>query len=147
MKREYGQDYTEEAIALFTRFVGRHGFTHEVEIGAPVEVMWNIPAQPGLSLPIILGLQNYDELNFGVADFWSYFFPFNRVYERFERYLDLWVSSDARVAETGPVGRVLQIREGKRWKSVYAANRMLPVWRKPRALVLNDPTYSNSTMT
>lgn len=141
------RDCTEEATALFMRFVSRHGLTYDVDTDAPVEVMWNVPAQKGLSLPIILGLQNWDELNFGVEDFWSYFFPFDRVAEEFERYLDLWMSGEARVAVTGPIGRMLQVREGNRWKTVYGANRILPMWRKPRDIIQNDPSYSNSTMT
>jgi hypothetical protein len=113
----------------------------------PIDVMWTVPAQPGLSLPITLGLQNDDELNFGVADFWSHFFPFNEVAERFESYLDMWVSGNARIGITGRLGRVMQVRDGSGWKTVYGANRLPFVWRQPKEIIQNDPTYSNSTMT
>ena len=86
-----------------------------------------------------LGLQNGDELNLGVSDFWSYFFPFEEVAAEFERILDAWVTGEARVAITGPWGRVLQLREGGRWKSVYGDNRILPVWREPKHTVQNRP--------
>ncbi len=132
-------DYTEQAEALFTRFAQRHGLSYEVETDVPMEVCWILPAQEKLSLPLTLGLQNLDELNFGVSDFWSYFFPFERAAERFERILDAWVSGEARVAVTGPWGRVLQLWEDGRWKSVYGANRMFPVWRTPKRTVQNRP--------
>ncbi|MDP2046859.1 MAG: Sua5/YciO/YrdC/YwlC family protein [Deltaproteobacteria bacterium] len=48
-----------------------------------------------MSLPLTLGLQNSDELNFGVADFWSYFFPFDDVAREFGDHLDL-------ILEAGP---------------------------------------------
>ncbi len=134
-----GGDCTEEATALFTRFAGRHGLHFEVEHDAPVEVLWNFPVQNGVTLPIVLGLQNGDELNFGVADFWSYFFPFETAAEQFEQALDAWITGDARVAVTGPWGRVLQVREKGRWRSIYGANRLLPVWREPRRTIENRP--------
>lgn len=141
------RDCTEEATALFMRFVDRHGFTHEVNTDAPVEVMWNIPAQRGLSLPLTLGLQNLDELNLGVEDFWSYFFPFDDVAEQFELILDQWVAGDARVGITGKRGRILQLRDGDEWKTVYRANTMPFLRPKPRRFIYNDPSYSNSTIT
>lgn len=61
--------YIEQATALFTRFAERHRLTYEVEPDAPIEVLWTFPRQDGLSMPVTLGLQNIDELNFGVADF------------------------------------------------------------------------------
>ena len=140
------RDRTEEATALFTRFVERHGFAHEVDADAPVEVMWHIPAQKGLSLPLTLGLQNWDELNFGVDDFWSYFFPFDGVAQEFDQILEQWVAGDARVGVTGRRGRILQVRDGDEWTTVYKANTM-PFFRsKPREFICNDPNYSNSTM-
>ena len=131
-------DYTEEAVALFARFVERHGLLYEVDESAPVEVLWNFPVQEKLTLPITLGLQNGDELNFGVSDFWSYFFPFPKVVARFEQAIDAWLVGDARVAVTGPWGRVLQIWQDDQWQFVYGANRILPVWRRPRRTIENN---------
>jgi hypothetical protein len=141
------RDCTEEATALFTRFVERHGFTYDVDADAPVELMWTLPAQKGLSLPLNLGLQNSDELNFGVEKFWSYFFPFDDVAAEFEEILDNWVAGDARVGITGNRGRILQVRDGDEWKTVYKADT-LPFFKpKPKAFIYNDPAYSNSTIT
>lgn len=69
---KHQRDCSTEAIELFTRFAARHGLTH-MKIDAPVEVFWEFPVQAKLSHRIVLGLQNNDELNFGVGDFWSYF--------------------------------------------------------------------------
>ena len=147
------RDCTAEANALFHRFVERHGFTHEVDTAAPVEVLWHIPAQEGLSFPLTLGLQNWDELNFGVDDFWSYFFPFDAVASDFEQILDQWVSGNARVAVVGKRARTLQTRDGDDWKSVYWADqfplfqKLFGFQRRMWATVENDPSHSNSTMT
>jgi len=132
-------DYTPEAEAMFRRFAERHGLTYEVE-ATIMEVCWKFPQQPKLSLPITLGLQNSDEINFGVSDFWSYFFPFEKVADRFEAIIDAWVRGDARIAVVGPVARILQVRQGWRWKSVYHANRFLPFWRPAFRTIRNEPT-------
>ena len=153
MSKFIHRDCTEEATALFSSFVERHGFAYEVDTDAPVEVLWHIPAQERLSLPLTLGLQNWDELNFGVEDFWSYFFPFDAVASEFEKILDQWVTGDARVAVVGRRARTLQIRDGEGWKSVYWADqfplfqKLFGIQRRVWATVENDPDYSNSTMT
>jgi hypothetical protein len=137
------RDYTREAEALFQRFAERHGLTYVVET-APIEVCWTFPEQPKLSLPVTLGLQNSDELNFGVSDFWSYFFPFEDVAEEFERAINAWVVGDARIAVTGFRSRLLQVRAGNGWRTVYGANGCLfPFRRTPFRFVLNEPDTSS----
>ena len=74
-----------------------------------------------------------------MSDFWSYFFPFEKVAAEFEFILDAWVSGRARVIVTGRSGRVLQVWVGGRWKSVYMANRILPYWGKPKRVIQNRP--------
>lgn len=93
--------------------------------------------QPGLSTPITLGLQNLDELNFGVGEFWSYFFPFGEVAAEFEHILDAWVAGSARVAVTGRHSGRLQLLEGSKWKTVYSANGCLSLfsWRTKGFLI------------
>jgi hypothetical protein len=140
------RDYTCEAEALFQRFAERHDLTYIVE-AAPMEVCWTFPEQSKLSLPLTLGLQNGDELNFGVSDFWSSFFPFDNVAGKFENILDAWVAGDARIAIMSGRGRLLQVREGGDWKGVYGANGCLFPFRKwPRGFVQNNPgTKTRST--
>ena len=132
------RDYTKEADALFKRFANRHELQYSVTPDAPIEVMWEFPEQPKLSLPIILGLQNLDELNFGVSDFWSYFFPFPDVAEHFESILDAWVKGEARMGTTGRHSRILQVRKDELWETVYSAGGCLyPFQRKPRNFISN----------
>jgi hypothetical protein len=132
-------DHTAEAEALFRRFAERHGLTYTVETEVPIEVCWTFPEQPKLSLPLTLGLQNCDELNFGVSDFWSYFFPFDSVAGDFEHILDAWVTGEARVAVTGFRSRLLQVREGTRWRTVYGASGCLFPFRwTPFRIVRNE---------
>lgn len=135
----FDRDYTAEAETLFRRFAEKHGLHYVVE-AAPMEVCWTFPVQPKLFMPITLGLQNADELNFGVSDFWSYFFPFESVAERFEHAIDSWVTGDARIAVTGRRGRLLQVKEGDRWRSVYGANGCLfPLRWTPLRYEMNQP--------
>jgi hypothetical protein len=133
------RDFTIEATALFVRFAERHGLSYEIDNDAPVEVLWTFPAQSNLAHPIVLGLQNGDELNFGVVDFWSYFFPFEKVAEQFERIINAWIVGDARVAITGRRARLLQLWEAEKWRTVYGANRLLPLLRSPSQTVENRP--------
>ena len=136
------RDFTEKAQALFQRFADRHGLQYSVTPDAPIEVMWEFPEQPKLSLPIILGLQNLDELNFGVSDFWSYFFPFPDVAEHFESILDACVKGDARVGKTGSRSRILQMRKNDLWETVYGAGGCIFLfYQKPRNFIRNDTHY------
>lgn len=105
-----------------------------------MEVCWTFPQQPKLSLPITLGLQNVDELNFGVSDFWSYFFPLENAAKRFEDAIDAWVRGDARILVTGFRSRLLQVRRGSGWQSIYGANGCLFPFRwAPFRIVMNEP--------
>lgn len=133
-------DFTNDAEALFERFADRHGLRYVVRTDIAIDVCWELPEQPKLCLPVTLGLQNGDVLNFGLPDFWSGFFPFSSVAERFESIIDAWVEGNARVAVTGKHGRMLQIREGDGWQTVYRANvGFFPLRPKPRAFVSNLP--------
>ncbi|CAA9255089.1 MAG: hypothetical protein AVDCRST_MAG93-1929 [uncultured Chloroflexia bacterium] len=129
--------YIEQATLLFARFAEKHRLEYEVETDAPIEVLWNFPAQDRLSMPVTLGLQNGDELNFGVADFWSMFFPFEDVVPLFERILDAWVAGEARIVLVRLGGRALQLREDGEWRTVYRAACILPVPKNPKRTILN----------
>ncbi|WP_156340206.1 hypothetical protein [Sphingomonas sp. Leaf17] len=131
-------DHSEEATALFTRFAERHRLVYTVVPDAPIEVLWEFPEQDGLSFPITLGLQNGDELNFGVADFWSNFFPFEKSALTFERALDAWVAGDARIVRVALGGRALQLLDTGQWTTVYRANCLLPVPRDPKRTITNQ---------
>ncbi len=132
-------DYSKEAAALFAGFAERHRLSYTVEKDAPIEVMWEFPQQAALKFPITLGLQNGDELNFGVLDFWSGFFPFERSIAIFERALDAWVAGEARIVHVALGGRALQLLDDGIWKTIYRANCLLPVPRKPKKTVSNQP--------
>jgi hypothetical protein len=116
-------DHTPAAEALFRRFAERHGLRWTV-LEAPVEVLWEFPAQPGLAHAIVLGLQNDDELNFGVGFFWSCFFPFEAQAAGFEATLDAWMRGDARVVRRR-WDDVLELREDGGWRRIYSAGH----WR------------------
>ena len=106
---------------------------------APVELLWEFPIQPKLTHSILLGLQNGDELNFGVGEFWSYFFPFEKKRAEFEELIDHWVTGTARVIPKPGIliqTQMLQIFENGVWNTTYA--RKSVTWRKPHSIVLTN---------
>lgn len=131
--------YIDEATDLFARFAERHQLIYVVSTDAPVEILWEFPEQHGLSHPVVLCLSNADELSFGVHDFWSYFFPFEKSAPNFERTIDAWVQGKARIVRLPLGGRVLQLLDGGRWQTVYRANWLLPVPRNPTRTISNQP--------
>lgn len=133
------KDYTPEAEALFGRLAERYELEFVVERGVPMEVLWTFPVQPHLSRPITLGLQNLDELNFGVGDLWTYFFPFPDHAERFEQIVGSWIEGNGRVAVTGSKSCNLQLLEGAVWKTVYSQNGCICFfWMSPKRYLMND---------
>lgn len=133
------KDYTPEAEALFGRLAERYELEFVVERGVPMEVLWSFPVQPHLSRPITLGLQNLDELNFGVGDLWTYFFPFPDHAERFEQIVGSWIEGNGRVAVTGSKSCNLQLLEGAVWKTVYSQNGCICFfWMSPKRYLMND---------
>lgn len=135
------RDFTEQATALFTRFAHKHGLIYVAAVGAPIEVLWEFPIQHKLRRSIVLGLQNGDELNFGVGDFWAYFFPFDTRRVEFERVIDMWVEGDARIiSKTGFLLRGLQLQtfENGVWSTAYKASSLS--WHKrPPVILTNTP--------
>jgi hypothetical protein len=133
-------NYTAEAEQLFIRFAKRYQFSYRV-MDAPIEICWEFPEQRLLSLPITLALQNLDELNFGVDNFWSYFFPYPKVCSTFEAILDAWVEGRARIIFGGFwEGHRLQVRTGGNWTTEYVAHTL--IGRQNRGLVLQNKTGS-----
>jgi hypothetical protein len=131
-------DFTAEAIGLFTRFATRHGLSYN-SMDAPVEALWEFPVQEKLAHRIVLGLQNNDELNFGVGGFWSYFFPYSDKCSSFERLIDSWVEGRARIVPRNSFllqRYELQVSDGDGWKVEYAA--MSLGLRKPNPAILTN---------
>lgn len=112
----------------------------------PMEVCWRFPVQPNLSRPITLGLQNLDELNFGVGNFWSYFFPFPDRADHFEQIVGAWIEGHGRVAVTGARSGDFQLLEGTEWKTVYSQNGCVWFfWMKPKYYLMNDTPPASLT--
>jgi hypothetical protein len=136
-------DYTRDAETLFSGFADRHRLAYSVDHKAPVEVLWCFPVQARLSLPIWLGLQNEDELNFGVGSFYTSLFPFPDVAEHFASILDAWIESRARVIRAGPRKLVLEAYEGGEWAPIYSYHTLLPTFGRDPELLQNaraDPS-------
>ncbi|UPT63229.1 MAG: hypothetical protein M0D54_01275 [Hyphomonadaceae bacterium JAD_PAG50586_4] len=119
------QDHTPEAEALFRAFAERHSLTIRKVKEPNVELLMELPRQPGLSFDLTLGLQNADELSIGFEGFWSYIFPFNQKHELVSSLLDGIVSGACRLAVHRQFGlvvkRVLERRVGDNWEPIYQA--------------------------
>lgn len=131
-------NYINQATEMFARFAAKHRLNYVVQ-DAPVEVLWEFPVQPGLSHRIVLGLQNNDELNFGVGGFWSYFFPFAEKQAEFETVIDKWIEGAARIVpKSGILSQTLelQVLEEGNWTTAYAACSL--TLRKPAPEILTN---------
>ena len=140
--RKAQRDFTVEATALFARFATTHGLNHAM-VDAPVEVLWEFPVQAKLSHRIVLGLQNNDELNFGVGNFWSYFFPFADKESEFEYLINSWIEGKARIVpKPGLIVQrfELQVLERDGWRVAYDAGSLS--LQKPPLVVLANVVAS-----
>lgn len=138
------QDYTTEAEELFRAFAARNSLTIQKIDEPNVELLMEVPRQPGLSFDLTVGLQNADELNIGFEGFWSYIFPFNQKRELFSSLLDGIVCGGCRLAVHRQLGRVvkrvLERRVGDKWEPVYHALGFgVPFIGTKVAYVSNDP--------
>ncbi len=119
------RDLTTEAEELFRAFAARNSLTIQKLHEPNVELLMEIPRQPGLSFDLTVGLQNADEVNIGFEGFWSYISPFDRKRELVSSLLDGIVSGACRLATHRQfdrvVKRVLERRVGDKWEPVYHA--------------------------
>jgi hypothetical protein len=101
-------------------------------------VLWTFPAQENLTYPVVLGLQNEDELNFGVGEFWSYFFPYPEVAAEFEALLEAWAQGRARIdSVNGRRAIALQVLSDGEWRTRYRCPRERAMRGKPFTLISN----------
>lgn len=118
-------DHAAEAEALFRAFAARNSLSIRKIDEPNVELLMELPQQPGLTFDLSVGLQNGDELNVGFAGFWSYFFPFEQKCDLVSALLDEIVSGDCRLAVHRQFGfvvkRLLERRLGEAWQPVYSA--------------------------
>lgn len=90
---------------MFRDFAVRHRLAIEKIDQPNVELLMRVPRQECLSFEITLCCQNCDELNMGVAEFWSTFFPFEKVRSTVEIALDGLVSGEYSILTTWRSGR------------------------------------------
>jgi len=117
------RDYAPEAETLFREIVATTGLTVDTQPNEFPELIWHAPAQSGLSVEMVFGLQNYDELNLGIGPFWSCMFPFEKVQHDFKRLALGFIAGTCRVAEwrRGSLlyKRTLEEPSGSRWRTAY----------------------------
>jgi hypothetical protein len=138
------RDFTIEAEALFHEIVAATGLTYQQDHEWP-ELIWKLPIQHGLSVPMMLGLQNDDELNLGIGDFWSYIFPFPKVQHDFRRLAIGFVEGRCRVSEWRRMGvlykRTLEEPDGLQWRRAYTEHLFplpLPFGARQRTYIVNS---------
>ncbi len=130
------KEYTAEAEALFRDFARRHSLTIEKAAPDNIELLMRVPRQRGLSFELTLGLQNGDQLNIGVGEFWSHFFPFEKVRPLVSSVLDGLVTGDCRLVTHTRRGRVikrvLEQRAHGTWRAIYTAYAAIDLPFMPR---------------
>ena len=117
------ETYADEAEALFTNFAEKHSLNIVKKSEEQMDLSMIVPQQSGLSFEIMLGLQNNDEINIGIGNFWSYFFPFPEVKDKVAIILDGLCTGDTRLAThtqfNKPVFRDLEIFTQTAWERAY----------------------------
>ena len=116
-------DYMADAEALFRNFARRHSFAI-IKVEEPgFDLLMRVPQQPGLSFELTLALQNDDEINIGLEEFWSYFFPFEEQRHAVSDALDALATGECRLAIHQQLGRVvkrvLERRFHGHWRPIY----------------------------
>ena len=119
---------------MFNALAAEYGCSIETQLGDPIEVLCEL-SREGWPGKLVLGLQNGDELNFGIDDFWSFFFPFQEVKSLFRKTAAGWLSGRSRLVYFYRGQRLLKIElqvkmEGGSWQRVYTDMRtmLLPHW-------------------
>lgn len=137
-------DNAGDAEALFRDLARRHSLAIEKVDEPNVELLMRVPPQPGLSFELTLGLHNGDELNIGIGEFWSEFFPYQNKRQLVSDALDALVAGDCRLAIHtqlgGVVKRVLEQRVNGVWQPIYTAfaRIQIPFLRTRTSYVLNE---------
>ena len=128
-------DHASEAEAMFHRIAQRQG----LEIGRdplnPDDFVFELVSDVEDDPMVTLGLQNGDELNFSVHDFWCHFFPFDDMKGLFEKTVEGWFSGQSRLVYRWRGRRLIKIelqvkmKNGK-WQRVYTHLRsaVFPLW-------------------
>ena len=96
---EERRDFCEEARALFLSIAADAQLSGTFSNEAPVDVLFKLPRQKGLSLPISLMLQNLDELHFAGTDWQFCWFPFRDVDSDFREAVTGFLKGQYRVKE------------------------------------------------
>ena len=99
----------DEAEALYVDFAHKHQLHFVKEITADGDIFLVFPVQDKLSFKLTLGIQNGDEANIGIKDFWSYIFPYPDNVEYLNEILDGLVTGTHSLAEYQQLNRVTKI--------------------------------------
>ena len=130
------------ARSAFAEIAARFPHLHMVEdVDAPVELSITIPVQPGVQHQVQLGLQNSDELHFGVSHFWLEWFPCSKQ-SRVSDYVEAvsgYLSGTYRILEfhTGArcVKALLQAPVAGSWRTVGSWHNLWAVLPRKRSVV------------
>lgn len=119
---------------MFTAIAEEFGCSIETQLDESVEVLCTLRYSDNAD-EVTLGLQNGDELNLGVENFWSYFFPFEEVKGLFQKAVRGWFTGQTRLMYFYRGQRLLKIElqvklnDGD-WQRIYSNLKtfLLPQW-------------------
>jgi len=104
-----GEDNIESALKLYRTLASKHGLSFSEEANADGDVFLVFPKQNNLMFCMTLGLQNGDEANIGINDFWSYIFPYQDNTGFLEETIEGLVSGTHYVTEYKQFNRVIKL--------------------------------------
>jgi len=113
---------------------------------APVDWFFEIPSQPGLSVPVYINLQD-DELHLVISAFWCEWFPCTNPDSagEFVQAVVGFLCGEIRLRETlrggVPVKSELQRLDGSSWKTIASWRTLHLRWisRKSVRVIHNEP--------
>lgn len=111
-----------------------------------LDLVMDIPAQPGLTFNIHLNLQNEDELHLCAASFWNSWFPCTDP-EVVERYVDAvngLISGEYRIREHLKGDRAfraeLQVLQDGQWRTISNWGTWSLPWQRKSFKILQNET-------
>ena len=101
-----------------------------IESPEHTDIEMRLPAQTGLNYEVCLNLQNTDELQFNVDDFWAEWFPCTapKIAESFHRAVSGFLAGEYRIEiysrKGRPYKRLLQAPNLGSWETVYTPSSL-----------------------
>jgi hypothetical protein len=103
------RDNIHSASNLYRTLASKHELSFSEKLNADGDVFFVFPKQANLMFDMTLGLQNGDEANIGINDFWSYIFPYQDSVRFLQETIEGLVKGTHYLAEYRQFNRVTKL--------------------------------------